>query len=76
MDFSSEGLRFVNSHLVNGTNGNTIAAPVLEWNAQSIWFKQAPLLTYICASLYDKCHDSTVCCHSSTLGQYEAKMSS
>ncbi|GIY25827.1 hypothetical protein CDAR_600181 [Caerostris darwini] len=71
--FSSEGLRFVNSHLVNGTNGNTIAAPVLEWNAQSIWFKQAPLLTYICASLYDKCHDSTVCCHSSTLGQYEAK---
>ncbi|GIX71463.1 hypothetical protein CEXT_92021, partial [Caerostris extrusa] len=51
------------------------AAPVLEWDAQSIWFKQTlPDLTSTC-TLYDKCHDSTVCCHSSTLcgNHWEAK---
>ncbi|XP_055945739.1 midasin-like isoform X2 [Argiope bruennichi] len=70
--FSSQGLNFLHSQLTAGSNGVTILTPEIEWNTRSIWSKQVPLLTYICASI-SECSCDTIECHS-PLRKFEGKV--
>ncbi|GFS38673.1 midasin [Nephila pilipes] len=70
--FSSKGLCFLHCELVEGSSGPTITSPPLKWDSSNIWSKQAPLLTFICASIMEKRNDSSLICEV-PLKRYEEK---